>query len=213
MAMKKIRAYLLFTSWRYKLGIFLGLPVAAFLLGLLFWGSRWGVLVYGYILTAILIFFEIIADQAVFAGIQSQRGYKLDYLKTSPLGCKMLWWGLTGDLVRKFFTAALCVSICGGMGVLKAESGFAGVMRILLTIYFTETLTLFLSRYTYSAMLCVWIAYGGIVAGVMLLSVINAIPIQGVWLADGLLALGAVAVCVLTVRTAMKKWRRTFSDM
>lgn len=34
--MKRLKAYLLFTSWRYKLGIFLGLPVAA-LAGALLW--------------------------------------------------------------------------------------------------------------------------------------------------------------------------------
>ena len=89
--MKKIKMYLLFTGWRYKLGIFLGLPLAALALGLL-WNSRLEWLGYGYMLTAVLIFFEVIADQAVFAGIQSQRGYKLDYLKTSPLGHGMLDW-------------------------------------------------------------------------------------------------------------------------
>lgn len=210
--MKKIKMYLLFTGWRYKLGIFLGLPLAALALGLL-WNSRLEWLGYGYLLTAILIFFEVIADQAVFAGIQSQRGYKLDYLKTSPLGHGMLRCGLAGDLVRRFLTAALCVGICGSRGILKTENSLADAVGILLTIYFTETLTLFLSRYVRSAALCVCIAYGGITVGAILLSVINTFSAWGVWLADILLTLAAVAVSVLTVRTAMKKWRRTFSDM
>lgn len=210
--MKKIKMYLLFTGWRYKLGIFLGLPLAALALGLL-WNSRLEWLGYGYMLTAVLIFFEVIADQAVFAGIQSKRGYKLDYLKTSPLGHGMLRCGLVGDLVRRFLTAALCVGICGSRGILKTENSLADAVGILLTIYFTETLTLFLSRYVRSAALCVCIAYGGITVGAILLSVINTFPAWGVWLADILLTLGAVAVSVLTVRTAMKKWRRTFSDM
>lgn len=210
--MKKIKMYLLFTGWRYKLGIFLGLPLAALALGLL-WNSRLEWLGYGYMLTAVLIFFEVIADQAAFAGIQSQRGYKLDYLKTSPLGHGMLRCGLAGDLVRRFLTAALCVGICGSRGILKTENSLADAVGILLTIYFTETLTLFISRYSKSAMLCVWIAYGGMVIGVILYAAICMIPARGIWLADVLLALAAAAVSVETVRIAMKKWRRTFSDM
>ena len=210
--MKKIRMYLLFTSWRYKLGMFLGLPAAALALGAL-WRGSWAVMGYGNMLAIELIFFEVMTDQAVFAGIQTKRGYKLDYLKTSPQGYNMLRWGLTGDLVRKLLTASLCVSICGGMGVLREKSGFAGAVGVLLAIYFAETLTLFISRYTQSAILCVWIAYGGLVFGVILCNVIHMIPARGIWLADILLALAATAVSVQAVRIAMKKWRRTYSDM
>lgn len=210
--MKKIKAYLLFTSWRYKLGIFLGLPVAVLASGLL-WNHFFGASGYSYLIVVEVVFFEILTDQGVFAGIQSKKGYKLDYLKTSLLGPQVLWQGLVGDLTRRFLTAALCVSVCGATGILIMESGWIGCLGVLLVIYVTETLALFISRHTRSVILCTYAAYGGIVIGEILFTLISMIPLPGLWLAVGLLALAAVSISVLTVRGAMKKWRQTFFDI
>ena len=209
--MKKIKSYLLFTSWRYKLGMFLILPMAVLAAGLL-WKYYLNMSGYSYTMVAVMVFFEILTDQGVFAGIQSKRGYKLDFLKTSPSGSKILCRGLVGDLIRSFFTAALCVGVCGAMGILTKGSGWDRCLGVLLAIYVAEVLALFISRFTRSVTLCVYTAYGGIVAGEILLTVVNVVSLPGLWLAEGLLALAAAAISVLVVRIAMKKWRQTFFD-
>ncbi len=209
--MKKIKSYLLFTSWRYKLGIFLILPTAVLTVGLL-WKNFLRMPGYGYMMVAAMVFFEILTDQGVFAGILSKRGYKLDFLKTSPSGSKILCRGLAGDLIRRLLTAALCVGVCGAMGILTMGNGWDRCLGVLLAIYVAEVLALFISRYTRSVTLCIYIAYGGIVAGEILFTVVNGVSLPELWLAEGLLALAAAAISVLTVRTAMKKWRQTFFD-
>lgn len=210
--MKRIKAYLLFTSWRYKLGIFLCLP-AAVLAGGMFWGN-WGVVSgFGFLMEAGIIFAEVMTDQGVFNGIHSKRGYKLDFLKTSPSGEKILFYGLAGDLVRRLLTAAVCIGIAWAVNVLAVESGWAGCLGMVLAIYVAEALGIFISRFTRSVILCLFTAYGSIVVGVGLFSLTGILSVWGLWVMDGFLVLSAAALSVLVVRTGMKKWRRTFSDM
>lgn len=209
--MKKIKAYLLFTGWRYKLGIFLGFPALVLAVGT-FWSRFMEVSGYGFIMAAMVIFFEVLTDQGVFAGIQSRRGYRLDYLKTSLLGPQMLRQGLAGDLIRRLLTAALCVGAGAAAGSLPTEGGLARYLGMSLSIYAAEILALFISRYTRSVVLCVFTAYGGIVVGEILLVLVNMVPVGVLWLADGLLALAAAVLGISAVQSAMKKWRQTFFD-
>lgn len=210
--MKRIKAYLLFTSWRYKLGIFLGLPLVVLAGGML-WG-HWGVVSgFGFLMAAGIIFAEVMTDQRVFNGIHSKRGYKLDFLKTSPLGENILFYGLAGDLVRRLLTAAVCIGIAWAVNVLAMESGWAGCLGMALAIYIVEALGIFISRFTRSVILCLFIAYGCILAGSGLCGLIGILSAPGLWVMDGLLAMAAAALSLLVVRTGMKKWRRTFSDM
>lgn len=212
--MKRIRAYLLFTSWRYRLGIFLGLP-AAVLAGGLFWhyyimGSGFGFLV---MVVAGIIFAEIMTDQGIFNGIQSRSGYKLDLLKTSLVGQRILFYGLSGDLARRLLTAAVCIGAGWAAKALTAGMGWAGCLGMVLAIYFVEVLGLFVSRFTRSVILCFFTAYGGIVMGVTLHILVSSISAPGLWVVDGLLALTAAVMSVLVVWTGMKRWRQTYSDM
>ena len=210
--MKRIKAYLLFTSWRYKLGIFLGLPLAVLAVGM-FWG-HWGVVSgFGFLMAAGIIFAEVMTDQGVFNGIHAKRGYKLDFLKTSPLGEKILFYGLTGDMVRRLLTVAVCIGIAWAVKVLAVESSWAGCLGMALAIYTVEALGIFISRFIRSVILCLFTAYGCIVAGVGLFSLIGILSVPGLWVMDGLLVLSAAALSLLVVRTGVKKWRRTFSDI
>lgn len=211
--MKRIKAYLLFTSWRYKLGVFLGLP-AAVLAGGLFWG-HWGVVsgFFGLLMAGGIIVAEVMTDQRVFNGIHSKRGYKLDFLKTSPLGGNILFYGLAGDLIRRLLTAAVCIGIAWEVNALAMESGWAGCLGMALAIYSVEALGIYISRFTRSVILCVIITCGCVPAGQVLCYFIGIFSAPGLWVMDGLLAMAAVALSLLVVRTGMKKWRRTFSDM
>lgn len=193
------------------MGIFLGLPVAV-LAGGLFWG-HWGVVSgFGFLMTAGIIFAEVMTDQRVFNGIHAKRGYKLDFLKTSPLGEKILFYGLTGDMARRLLTAAVCISIAWAVKALSVESGWVGCLGMALAIYVAEALGIFISRFTRSVILCLFIAYGSIVVGAGLFSLTGILSAPRMWAMDGLLALSAAALSMLVVRTGMKKWRRTFSD-
>ncbi len=210
--MKIIRAYLLFTSWRYKLGIFFGLP-AAVLAGGLIWRHTNMIYVFGYMMITGIIFVETIGDYGIFNGIHSKRGYKLDFLKTSPIGQGILFHGLCGDLTRRLLTAAVCIGGGWAAKVLTVESGLAGCLGMVLAVYFAEVLGLYISRFTRSVVLCVFITYGCIGVGMILHVLVNSISAPGLWVADGLLALAAAAMSLLVVRTGMKKWRKTYSDL
>lgn len=209
--MKRIRAYLLFTSWRYRLGIFLGLP-AAVLAGGLLWHRFLLVSVFGYLMITGMIFAETITDRGIFNGIQSKRGYKLDFFKTSPVGPGILFQGLSGDLARRLLTAIVCIGIGWAIRVLDTDGGWIGYLGMVLTVYFSEMLGLFLSRFTQSIILCIFVAYGSIAVGNILYVLLGNISAPGLWVVDGLLALAAAAMSVLIVRTGMRKWRNTYSD-
>lgn len=209
--MKKISAYLLFTSWRYRLGIFLGLP-AAVLAGGLLWRSLAMGAGFGYLAVMGIVFAETIADRGIFSGIQAQRGYRLDFLKTSPVGQEILLHGLCGDLARRLLTAAVCVGGGRAARVLDTGEGWAGCLGIVLTVYLAEALGLFISRFARSAILCMYIAYGCVAAGMVLYVLICGMTAPGLWVADGLLGLAAAAMSALVARTGMKRWRRTYSD-
>ena len=210
--MKRIRAYLLFTSWRYRLGIFLGLPAAVLAAGL-FWNHLRIKSGFGFSLEAVVIFIEIMADQGIFNGIQSKRGYKLDFLKTSPVGQRILLHGLSGDLARRLLTAAVCVGTGWAAKVLTVGRGWAGCLGMVLAVFFAEVLGLFISRFTRSVILCLFTAYGSITMGIIMYTLVSSISAPGLWVADGLLALAAAAMSVLVVWIGMKKWRQTYSDM
>lgn len=209
--MKRIRAYLLFTSWRYKLGIFLGLP-AAVLAGGLLWHHFQMLSLFGSLMINGIIFVEIMADHGVFNGIQSKHGYKVDFLKTSPAGQGILFQGLLGDLVRRLLTAMVCTGIGWAAGVLETKNGWAGYLGMVLAVCFSETLGLFLSRFTRSVVLCIFVVYGSIAVGNILYVLIEGISAPGLWVADGLLALATAAMSVLVIRTGMKRWRKTYLD-
>ena len=211
--MKRIRAYFLFTSWKYKLGIFLGLPVAALCGGLAWHRYINAISIYGYLVIAWLILAEILTDQMVFNGIQAQDGYKLDYLKTSLRGPDTLRWGLIIDLVRRLLTAAICVGLSLLTKAQTADEGIAEYLGMLLAVYGAEALGLLISRYTRSMVLCMFIIYGCIAVGAAGFSLAWALPLPWLWVADAALALTAILLSLQAVRIAMKKWRRTYSDM
>lgn len=210
--MKRIRAYFLFTSWKYKLGIFLGLPAAVLGGGLVWHQSVDAVPVYGYMVMIGLIMAEILSDQLVFNGIQAQRGYKLDYLKTSPQGPCILQWGLIVDLIRRLLTAAICVGLSLLTKAQAADSGIAEYLGMLLAVYSAETLGLLISRYTRSLVLCMFTAYGCVVVGAAAYSLAWTLPLPWLWVVDVVLAITAALMSLQVVRIAMKKWRRTYFD-
>ena len=189
----------------------MGLPVAVLAGGLL--GRHFGAAWFRILMAMGMILVEVMADQGVFNGLHSKRGYKLDFLKTSPLGMNIFFYGVTGDLARRILTTAACVGIGWAVKALAVESGWAGCLGMALAIYVAEELGIFISRFTRSVSLCVYTAYGCFAVWVGLFILIGILPAPGLWVMDGLLAAAAVAVSMLVVRIGMKRWRRTFSDM
>lgn len=210
--MKKIKAYFLFTGWKYKLGIFLGLPAAVLITGPFCSPYVDRIPLYGYLVIIGLICVEILADQGVFNGIQARRGYKLDFFKTSSEGVQALQWGLTLDMVRRLLTTAVCVALSLLTGAQTADDGIAEYLAIMLAVYITETLGLFISRYTRSLTLCIFTIYGCLPVGIAGFTLVRATPLPVLWVMDAVLALAAAALSVTAVRTAMKKWRLTYFD-
>lgn len=112
---KKIKGYLLFTSLVYRIIMFGVLPLVfgggyiaaaavkmdgAFLLTMIL------------MIPTLLVLMEIFADNWMFGGIQDRDGAKMDFLKTSPKGMKLLENALVLDLVRRLVTLSVIMAVC-----------------------------------------------------------------------------------------------------
>lgn len=215
---QKIKSYLVFTSVLYKILMLLVLPVL--LLGIQVFAS---VVFQGTVIPLsilVLIFAEIFGDTFVLGGIQEKNSEKMDYLKTSPRGMKVMKSVLIMDLLRRFLS---CVVIFGlsrvSMWVFGATPGserLAGPGVLLLAVLLTYTfsvLGIFLSRFgslLWINMLC---AYAGAIVGLVLFFIGTGgmlpllLPLMNT--AMGILAVG---LSILTVKIAMMKVEGSYYD-
>ena len=215
---QKIKSYLVFTSVLYKILMLLVLPVL--LLGIQVFAS---VVFQGTVIPLsilVLIFAEIFGDTFVLGGIQEKNSEKMDYLKTSPRGMKVMKSVLIMDLLRRFLS---CVVIFGllrvSMWVFGATPGserLAGPGALLLAVLLTYTfsvLGIFLSRFgslLWINMLC---AYAGAIVGLVLFFIGTGgmlpllLPLMNT--AMGILAVG---LSILTVKIAMMKVEGSYYD-
>ena len=137
---KKIKRYLVFTPFAYRIAVFLVMPVLLAGIGV-YTGSRWGepgLFPVGIFLTMA----EIISDNWLFSGLQAKEAEKMDFLKTSGLGMEILRDALILDLLRKFLTAWVILTFCD---LLLNISG--SLLYIVLISYAFSVLGTFLARY------------------------------------------------------------------
>ncbi len=215
---QKIKSYLVFTSVLYKILMLLVLPVL--LLGIQVFAS---VVFQGTVIPLsilVLIFAEIFGDTFVLGGIQEKNSEKMDYLKTSPRGMKVMKSVLIMDLLRRFLS---CVVIFGllrvsmwAFGATPGSERLAGPGALLLAVLLTYTfsvLGIFLSRFgslLWINMLC---AYAGAIVGLVLFFIGTGgmlpllLPLMNT--AMGILAVG---LSILTVKIAMMKVEGSYYD-
>lgn len=217
MSMKhKIRSYLVFTSLGYKIIMFAILPLV--LLGIqvfstiVFRGTAIPVFV------MILIMVESVADYWFLGGIQEKGSEKIDYLKTSPRGMKVMKSALVMDLVRRFLFHAgifgLSQMIALISGSLDRAGNLIGFGELLLAIFLSYTLSvlgIFISRFTSYFWVNLLCGYIGSIAGLVILLVCMSMPVPVVLPNIALVVLGG-GISVLTVKIAMLKVEGSYYD-
>lgn len=138
--MKKINRYLVFTSFVYRIAVFLVMPVLLVGIGV-FAGHHLGEL-WAVPVALLLTMAEIISDYWLFSGLQAKDAEKMDFMKTSGLGMEVLRDALILDLLRRFLTACLVMAVCN---LLTGRSGSA--MYAVLVSYACSVLGVFLARF------------------------------------------------------------------
>lgn len=221
---KILRSYLVFTSFFYKLVLFLVLPIG--MMGVVFWA---GVRTYetGLMFLALLWpMAEIISDSWLFGGLQTKDTVKLDCLKVSGNGRRVLRDALMLDLVRKFLSILIIQGIwLIGMEVMKQIAGDGTASFSIFTIksegiwffaelafvsYFCSVLGTFLSRYGSLLWISMMVGYG------MMLLEVGCIMFAEAWgnriIPALLFAVLGILVSILTVRTGISKLDQSFYD-
>lgn len=215
---QKIRSYLVFASFWYKIIMFIVLP--AVLLGIqVFSAAAFGGTSIPLSLSA-LVMMEIMADNWFLGGIQEKNSEKIDYLKTSAKGMKVMESALIMDLARRFLS---CVGIFGIswliMLIFGAPEGSEKVVMIdsaelLLAVFLTYTLSvlgIFLARFTSYLWVNLLCGYIGAIAGLIIFLVGAATPFPAV-LIDIAMAVLGVGLSVLAVKIAMIKVEGSYYD-
>jgi len=205
--MKWLKSYLVFTSLLYRIVMFILLP-GGLIAASFFWRGLGGVVAVAE--TAVFILAEAMADNWLFGGIHRADGAKLDYLKTSGRGMRLLRAALAMDLARRFL-AALLVFGSGLALIGTAEPEFVGgIAEGIGTALFSAiassclaTLAVFVSRYGDMLWINMLLGYGAAILGLMCWT----LPGLGeyIWFYDLIFAvLGLLCGCI-TVSTAVKK--------
>ncbi len=214
------KSYLAFTSFRYRLLMFLLVPTGAFA----------GTLAYGELLgsslqqSGLLLFMfvwsyaETFSDYWLFSGIASAKTHGSEMLRTSERGMAMMRSGLIMDQVRRlvYMAAGTAVLIIAGQ---NGVPDFPEFLEFVLFYYTWTTgmvwISRFLSSYTGIRILTAYSAGMGVAGGVIL-TVINMGQEPGIAaIRAGIIcvfALLAVLVSVCSVLHVMKRVKGGYYD-
>ncbi len=105
------KSYLVFTSLAYRVLVYLGIPVV--LSGMAAYVGR--KLGGGAALVAAAVLLpmaEAVSDNWLFGGIHTKDTEKMDFLKTSGCGMRIMRNALGLDMLRKLITAVIVLGIC-----------------------------------------------------------------------------------------------------
>lgn len=209
---QSIKSYLVFTSFGYRLILYLGIP-------LLFIGAELFMLeileISGIMtLLCMLTFLEIMSDTWFLGGIQEKNAEKMDYLKTSPRGMSVIKSALVTDLIRRFVTAAGIFAICG---LLEAGSGkrqisaAADLVMPVFAVYSLSVAAILITRFFSYFQINMLAGYIVSIAG----AVCYLLQSAGMVSAETFIAVYAVlgmAVSILAVWIALKKVEGGYYD-
>lgn len=127
---KRIKSYLVFTSFFYRIVMFLLMPAVLAGLFLWFYYAKGNIGIIGgvgmaVIMLSILSLIEIISDNWLFGGTQTRNTMKMDYLRTSGRGMGILRKALAMDMFRKLFSG-IGISVVYYLGILWGDGYLAG---------------------------------------------------------------------------------------
>ncbi len=212
---RKVRSYMVFATFWYKMIMFLIVPVA--LLGL---QTAFTAVFRGTGMPVILIFLvmvETVGDTWFLGGIQEKGSENMDYLKTSPKGMEVLRSALTVDLVRHFLTAVVIYGlselISRGMG--ETGAGMRGVLLAVLLTYDISVLGIFLARFASLMWLNLLCGYIGSIAGLVVFlagTMMESLPAAVAAPVYAALAILGAGLSVLAVKIPMLKMEGSYYD-
>ncbi len=207
---EKIKSYLVFTSFGYRLLMFALIPLAMIgceLMMATIFGAA-GIL----IVLLLLLFVEIFADNWFLGGIQEKGAEKIDYLKSSAKGMKVMQNALILDLVRRFlaFVGVTVISYLLNQFLLGVENQSIDriVFAVLISYGISVTGTL-IARFVSLMWMNLIVAY--FAATPALLSQIILIWVPA-WIMNIVLGIFCVAMFVLAVKIAMWKVKGGYYD-
>lgn len=206
--MRKIKSYFTFTSFLYRLVMFVLMHLILLGLMILFpFGP--------YMQAAFLAFFEIVSDNWLFGGICSKDVQSMDYLKSSRKGMQVIKDGLIVNLARCFLNS--CLWICIGFFYTKAHNPESFSLTTWQTVCFLGASILFtyslcvagvtISRFFSNYWINVIISYAAMI--LLVLAMLFSVDITYLILIA--LAL-AILVSILSVRLVLKKMKESYYD-
>ena len=211
----KIKSYLVFTSFWYRILVFGVLPVL--LIGLQFlpigeWATLRNI---GTVMVLIMI--EAVADYWYLGGIQDKDVEKIDYLKTSPRGMDIMRNALRFDLVRRLLAAAAVLGVSelvGWGGRERNVLGGAGVWLLLTLICYTLSVTATLiARFNSYLWINYLTGYVGMIIALIFYFILCVWTAREVMIILTVVFLAlAVGISFLAVRVAMKKVEGSYYD-
>ncbi len=207
---KKIKRYLAFATVPYRVLAFAVVPVVMISMYLL---MRKNMAEFGIV--AIMIscaMIEILMDNFLFGGLHKKEHRMLEYLKTSECGKGVLRDVLEVDLLRRLLAFVSVLGICALLEMQRwshVRVIFVHLFYMLLS-YTLSTLGIWIGRFEGNYWTNMLIGYAALAFGVAayFLPELNRLAV----LYDVVLALAAVGVSVLSVRTAMKKMEGSYYD-
>lgn len=212
------KSYLVFTGFGYRLVMFGLVP-------LLLLGIQAAAVSQGKNLSIILPLtmssIEVMADSWFLGGIQSKNAEKMDFLKTSTEGMRVLKTALIMDFLRRFVSMTVVFLLCCGIARLGGgkASAIPPVWMIALLVfpllfgYTFSVLATLVGRFSSFFWMNMLVAYPIPIVGAVSISILSD-PVymdMAVLFDIALAALGIVLV-VLAVRTAVKKVEGSYYD-
>lgn len=208
---QKIESYLVFTSLGYRIIMFLALPLV--LLGIQIFSTAVlrGTAIPVFVMTLVLV--EAVADNWFLGGIQEKGSAKIDYLKTSPRGMKVIKSALVMDLARRLVFCFAFFGLCR-LITLWGTGGAAGLGMLLLAAVLTYTLSvlgIFIARFSSYIWVNLLCGYVGAIVGLIILLAcsVGIVPTVLANLALGILGGG---ISFLMIKIAMLKVEGSFYD-
>lgn len=214
------KSYLVFTGFGYRLLTFwlmplllLGIQTAAVSMGKNF----------SIILPLAMASMEAMADSWFLGGIQSKDADKMDFLKTSAEGMRVMKTALIMDFLRRFVSMTVVFLLCCGIARLGGgkTSAILPVDKIELLVfpllfgYTFSVLATLVGRFFSLFWINMLVAYPIPILGSVTMYLILSEPVyvSVTALFDIVLTVLGILLVVLAVRTAMKKVEESYYDV
>ncbi len=209
---RMIRSYLALTPFLYRIVLFVFIPIAIIAMQQLF--PMEDIVLCTFFITLIMVFAEILMDYWLFGGISTRDGAKLEYLKTSNYGIKLMKNALTINMVRQLIESSVMtiISIILFLVLNQGESlrgkDVLVSTNLLLLEYVVVVMLLTVARFFDGWQVNMFISYAGVIL------MLGGCYLVGkyVIIMFVLLVVLALLLSALSINIALKRVRECYYD-